>query len=115
MRRAIMSLRLGIRDFKQVRPACLRAMLALVLLFPSLAGCLNDAGPTASDSPSPTSRPTVAPTGTAEAVASPTSTPSPAPTATNRPPTATPPVLTSGCTQADVLGDPTQAGCQDDR
>ena len=33
MRRAIMSLRLGIRDFKQARPASLRALLAIVLLF----------------------------------------------------------------------------------
>ena len=109
MRHAIMSLWLGIRDFKQARPASLRALLAIVLLLPSIAACLNDAGPTASDSPSPTSRPTVAPTGTAEAVASPEPTSSPTPTASYRRPYPTPPVLTSGCTQAGVLGDPTPA------
>ena len=48
MRRAIMSLRLGIRDFTQARAASLRALLAIVLMFPSIAACLNDAGPTSS-------------------------------------------------------------------
>ena len=48
MRRAILCLLLGIRGFKQARPACLRAMIALTLLFPSIAACLNDAGPTSS-------------------------------------------------------------------
>ena len=109
-----MSLRLGIRGFKQARAASLRAMLALVLLVPSIAACLN--------SESSTSTPTAAPTDTAEAVASPTpvftakpsptAQPTPSPTSTPTPtstPRPTPPVLTSGCTQEDVLGDPTPA------
>ena len=101
MRRAIMSLRLGIRDFKQARPESLRAMLALVLLFLSLAGCLGGDGPALT--------PTAAATDTTLAVVSPTLAPSPTPTATDRPPNSTPPPLTSGCTQADVLDDPTPA------
>ena len=48
MRRAVMRLMLGIRDFKQARAASLRALLAIVLLVPSIAACLNDAGPTSS-------------------------------------------------------------------
>ena len=109
MRHATLCLRLGIRDFTQARAACLRALLAIVLLLPSIAACLNDAGPTAIESPSPTTRPTVAPTGTAEAVVSPTPAPSPEPTPIPTP-TSTPrpsfPAITSGCTQDDVLSYP---------
>ena len=111
MRRAIMSLRLGIRDFKQARAASLRALLALVLLFPMVAACLTGENPTPSS--------TNAPTGTAEAVATPTSTPSleptpkptwtPWPTSTMGSPTPIRPHVTSGCTQEDILGNPTPA------
>ena len=113
MRRAIMSLRLGIRGFKRARPASLRVLLAIVLLVPSIAACLNDAGTTSTPTVVPTDTAaamsrqhpttTTRPSATAQPTPSPTSTPIPTPTSTPRP---TPPVLTSGCTQDDVLSYP---------
>ena len=41
MRHGMMNLKLGIGGLERARPVCLRAMLALVLLFPSIVGCLN--------------------------------------------------------------------------
>ncbi len=97
-----MSLKPDIRVMKRTGPMCLRAVLALVLLFPTVMGCLSDAGPAPRDSASPTPPPSAAHTNTPEAVASPEPTP-------RWTPIPTPPPLTSSCTQADVLGDPTPA------
>ena len=102
-------------NVKRAGLVSVRAVLSLVLLLPSIAACLGGDGTT--------STPAVAPTDTPEAISSPTPVPtptaapsptpgftptpvqSPNPTATDRPP----PGLTSGCTQADVFGNPTPA------